>query len=566
MKKLFIFLSTIFIAVMAMTAWAQEKPKLSYQAVVRDNQNKLLNYSSVNVEINILKPNLVVQYSETFNGVATNQNGLMSLLIGNKSAWDDVDWFNAKINVKITLPDDMGVVESTFDVSAVPLAISAMYSDSVNLESIPQSDWNETNSAKCMFIKNKPNIIDTIVSNFSNPNSTANHIVDSIADNHIQWSMDTLISNRKLADSLNVARGALVDTAKNLRDAINDININLCTTVMDCAGIQTMRDSIQTNNVAIAANTTAISTETTNRINAKNEIKGIIKADSILFAGRVKNLNDSVKMNVQAIIDSSEHIRNEISAATAVLPSLETRFKADSTNLTDNYYTKTKINDTLSKYSTTSAMDARHYLTSDSLIITDMQDTLIKHNIRISANYKGIIDTAAAIRASINAITVNDAALTIQKNGADVATFSANANTDVTANVNVYDGKLYIKFNGDTLGHFTADQEDTVVVDIKLKQLSTCLRLTEATKDTLDYVEGFLDVTGLLLSVPDKYNCVDSTNCLIQLYINGVYIGSTATRDDVMKFINGKLYYFPAYNDNKVLKVNDRIEVIYWVK
>ena len=97
MKRLFIILSTIIFAVM--TAWAQENPKLSYQAVVRDNQNKLLTNNQVNVEIHILKPDLTLQYSETFSNVSTNQNGLMSLLIGNKAEWDNVVWFKAKINV-----------------------------------------------------------------------------------------------------------------------------------------------------------------------------------------------------------------------------------------------------------------------------------------------------------------------------------------------------------------------------------------------------------------------------------------------------------------------------------
>lgn len=162
MNRLFLILSTILFVVATMNVKAQENTKLSYQAVVRDNQNKLLANDYVNVEINILKPNLTVQYSEAFTAVPTNQNGLISLIIGNKPSWDNVVWSNAKLNVKITLPDGMGMVESTSEVSSVPLAINARYADSVNAEAIPQSNWDETNSLKSTFIKNKPNITDSV--------------------------------------------------------------------------------------------------------------------------------------------------------------------------------------------------------------------------------------------------------------------------------------------------------------------------------------------------------------------------------------------------------------------
>ncbi|MCQ2272709.1 MAG: hypothetical protein MJZ72_08005 [Bacteroidales bacterium] len=597
MKRLLIILTTIFLAAATMTARAQDNPKLSYQAVVRDNQNRLLTNSQVNVEINILKPDLAVQYTETFTAVPTNQNGLMSLLIGNRPSWDNVDWFKAKINVKITLPGDMGMVESVSDVSAVPLAISALYADSVNLGAVPQSDWDETNPAKCTFIKNKPNIPDTIKNQLADGNSVINHIVDTIADNHIQWATDTLISNRELRDTAGILRGlihtatgdvgdlamrvdnfnrhvcdsvkgcvtgwiadsmevvrdsisdiradmgnmnddildsianvnnhvrdtirtintalntridttaaksitrdnslqanidstsqhirsALVDTAKNLRDAINDINTNLCTTVMACDDIKTMRDSIQTNKNAIVANATAISDEITNRTAADNEIKDIvkadstdimknvsdtatairalitgasgdinhkvdslnknlfdtlhikyvtntvladtikdvrdsisalrdsmttnyvsnadlcdkvmdcadiktmrdsiqtnaanIKADSIFFAGRVKNLSDSVKMNVQAIIDSSKNIRKEIKDTASTLRGLITDANKDVKALKDsvehNYVSNTKLNDTLN-----------HYINEVALT-----DSIITKS--------GLADTASAIR------------------------------------------------------------------------------------------------------------------------------------------------------------------------
>ena len=491
MKKLFIFLSTIFLAVTTMTAWAQENPKLSYQAVVRDNQNKLLTNSQVNVEINILKPNDAVQYTETFSAVPTNQNGLMSLLIGNKSSWDNVDWIKAKINVKITLPGGMGMVESTSDVSAVPLAISALYADSVNLGAVPQSDWNETNPAKCTFIKNKPNIPDTIKDQLSDGNSVINHIVDTIVDNHIQRATDTLISNRELRDTVGILRGLIhaatgdvgdlamrvdnfnrhvcdsvkgcvtgwiADSMEVVRDSIEDIRTDMGsmnTNVLDSITRVNnhVRDTIRTINTALnhridttaaksiardnalAARLVADSTIVANRIHTDSAyLKGLIDnlsthttkaalcdsvsdcvaaamdarhyltSDSTVIKDMQDTLvkhNTRISANYRGIIDTAKAIRESMAETTADLSSLETRFKTDSANLADNYYTKTKINDTLSKYSTTAAMDARHYLTSDSTIIKNMNDTLAKHNTRISANYRGIIDTANKIRTDI---------------------------------------------------------------------------------------------------------------------------------------------------------------------
>ncbi|MCQ2324782.1 MAG: hypothetical protein MJZ58_01135 [Paludibacteraceae bacterium] len=609
-------------------------------------------------------------------------------------------------------------------------------------------------------------------------------------------------------------RSALVDTAKNLRDAIDDINTNLCTTVMACNGIKTMRDSIQTNKNAIvtnasniAANAAAISDEINNRTTADNEIKGIIKADStdimknvsdtasairalitgahgdvgkldekvdslnnnlfdtlhikyvtntvladtikdvrdsisalrdsisknyvkdselctkvmdcdkikamrdsiqknasniyadsVLFAGRVKDLSDSVKMNVKAIQDSSKHIREEIGSMN---DDLIARLKADSLfQLKQDTILARSIKDTVAKHlannssAINNAVDtiAQNWIkaaAADSLIsarelgdslknfregtIANVLDSIsalkdsVEHNyvsnsdlctkvttcvnsqisnLRDSVNTLYVHTTKAALRDSV-AGQIHDSLSTFSstlhthanktlldtytqteadladavvkkhehsnKDILDATTASyttaeqtkltgiaegaeVNVNADWTATsgdaqilnkpttISGYgitdakidmtkkqvimgtdtldvsdaakDGKLTLKVNGDSIGSFSANQATNTEINIKCRQTSVRLKLTEETVDTLS--------VGMVLAIPTNFNAVDSVDHLIQLYINGVYVGDTV--DGVLVYSNGKLTYDATKNDNKILVADERIQVVYWVK
>lgn len=72
MKKLFTLFTVLLISVFA---WAQS-PKLSYQAVIRDGQNKLVVEQPVTVTVNVLKADNTSQFEQTFNAT-TNRNGLI---------------------------------------------------------------------------------------------------------------------------------------------------------------------------------------------------------------------------------------------------------------------------------------------------------------------------------------------------------------------------------------------------------------------------------------------------------------------------------------------------------
>lgn len=74
MKKL---LSIFVVLLLAVSAFAQN-PKLNYQAVIRDSENKLVVEQPVTVTVNVLKADNTSQFVQTLNAT-TNRNGLLSL-------------------------------------------------------------------------------------------------------------------------------------------------------------------------------------------------------------------------------------------------------------------------------------------------------------------------------------------------------------------------------------------------------------------------------------------------------------------------------------------------------
>ena len=126
MKRLFTLIAVLFLAMVA--AFGQNN-KLSYQAVVRNSANELVANENITVVISILNGTTAdapVAYSEQHT-VTTNQNGLMSLLIGDGTnqtgSFADVQWDNASVKSEITLPD--GNVTSIVPMTAVPYALYA---------------------------------------------------------------------------------------------------------------------------------------------------------------------------------------------------------------------------------------------------------------------------------------------------------------------------------------------------------------------------------------------------------------------------------------------------------
>ncbi|MCQ2283985.1 MAG: hypothetical protein MJZ57_03680, partial [Bacteroidales bacterium] len=137
MKKL---LSILVVLLLAVCAFAQN-PKLNYQAVIRDSENKLVVEQPVTVTVNVLKADNTSQFVQTLNAT-TNRNGLLSLEIGDETAaWSNIDWNGAKIRTAVAY--DGNEMVDTAVVNAVPFAL---YANTVNTAAIPQSDWAEADN------------------------------------------------------------------------------------------------------------------------------------------------------------------------------------------------------------------------------------------------------------------------------------------------------------------------------------------------------------------------------------------------------------------------------------
>lgn len=124
------------------TATVSVQPKLNFQAVVRDADNHLVFLKEMTVVINITSGGAVA-YSETHEGVMTNQNGLLTVIIGGEDATEvngtlyDVDWSDASIEAQLTFTPDPVVEDGstttpeattitvTSEVTAVPYALQA---------------------------------------------------------------------------------------------------------------------------------------------------------------------------------------------------------------------------------------------------------------------------------------------------------------------------------------------------------------------------------------------------------------------------------------------------------
>lgn len=105
---------------------AQVPQSFAYQAVVRNEANKLIRNASVSVQISILKDSEEGEavYTEK-KSVLTNDNGLFSFIVGESTPITGVDWGNGKFYLKSEVDIDN---DGTFDRTSTQQLISVPYS------------------------------------------------------------------------------------------------------------------------------------------------------------------------------------------------------------------------------------------------------------------------------------------------------------------------------------------------------------------------------------------------------------------------------------------------------
>lgn len=124
MKRLFILLAAVFITA---NVFAQAPQKMSYQAVIRDSSNHLVNNQAVGMQISILQgtPSGTAVYVETQTPM-TNANGLITIEIGGGAGFSTINWANGPYFIK-TETDPAGgtnyTITGTSQLLSVPYAL-----------------------------------------------------------------------------------------------------------------------------------------------------------------------------------------------------------------------------------------------------------------------------------------------------------------------------------------------------------------------------------------------------------------------------------------------------------
>lgn len=127
-------LSALVAVLMSVVAMAQAPQKMTYQAVVRDNNGHLVSNGNVGVRITIVRGSETGAevYSQT-ETVRTNDNGLFTTMIGG-DGFDAIDWSNGPYFMKSEVDPDGGtnfILTTTQQMVSVPYALHAGTVDNI---------------------------------------------------------------------------------------------------------------------------------------------------------------------------------------------------------------------------------------------------------------------------------------------------------------------------------------------------------------------------------------------------------------------------------------------------
>jgi len=154
MKKLFTVFTVLLFSSLLVAAPPPVPQKLSYQAVIRNSDDKLVANQPVGMKISIIysTPTGTLVYAET-QTPTTNANGLISIAIGTGTVvygtFSIIEWTAGPHFIKTEIDPSGGTaysITTTSELLSVPYAISAMYAyNATNVQNIPN---NSVNSAK----------------------------------------------------------------------------------------------------------------------------------------------------------------------------------------------------------------------------------------------------------------------------------------------------------------------------------------------------------------------------------------------------------------------------------
>ena len=374
----------VFMAVLTFAGLAQND-KISYQAVVRNSANQLVYDQDMEVTVSIANSETgTAVYTET-QAVHSNANGLISLLIGDgtpvSGSWDAIQWNHAWVTAVIA---QGGTVLAThhLPLSAVPYALYADQVDPAALANYLTTNHYLTEETQVLtishdtvfltggsFVKlpagfsgnyndltNKPDL-DQYVTNV--------HLNDTLGNYLMEESQIIRISN----DTIYLTGGSFVKLPAGFSGDYNDLanKPSICDTVASCDVVTTMQTNITDLQNADAALSERITTDSTRLVTAVTNMQNADNA-----------LSERITADSTNLLNTTTTLQNADNA-------LSNRITTDSTNLANNYYNKTKINDTvdyvLSQIAGTTGNLNDNYYTKHQVDSIDYTDSLTLANI-----------------------------------------------------------------------------------------------------------------------------------------------------------------------------------------
>ena len=307
MKKTLLLIALMLCC--ATTIFAQNN-KISYQAVVRDIENKLVANKTVEVTVKIYNGDAATAaYTET-QTATTNLNGLVSLLIGNGTVtdgnWGLIDWKTAHIETTVTLAGtSLGTL--AMPLTAVPYAMYAEYADEL-----------DPDAAVVIGIYNKI-LYDSLA---------LGALIDANAANIGELQeMDEALSARITADSNNLVifKAKVKTDSTTLRNQINTNADNITITNTNLTALQNRVNTFNTNVCdSVDACVKKIVSDTA------SALRGLIKATDDKFDNYYTKTQTDINIH-----DTANTVREEMNAQLAT--------KADA----DNVYSKADMDQKL---------------------------------------------------------------------------------------------------------------------------------------------------------------------------------------------------------------------------
>ena len=234
MKKSFILFVVAMVA--TLSVWAQVPQTLTYQAVVRDGNGRLVCNSNVGVRISILQGSEsgVTVYSDQ-QTVRTNANGLFTLLIGTaENSIEGINWAAGPYYLKSEIDHTGGsnyTLATVQQMFSVPYALRAHTVDSI----IGGVNYNETDPVFSAWDKdyndliNKPTI-PTAVSELANDagyitSSDAQTVIENITSNAGYLSSYTETQTLSDVAALGNSANAQLKDVSDPTDAMDAVNL-----------------------------------------------------------------------------------------------------------------------------------------------------------------------------------------------------------------------------------------------------------------------------------------------------------------------------------------------------